>query len=104
MTRIKAALTPFLLSILIFLVVVILLVFFWYPAPYFNASGGWQGLKIAASIDLVLGPLLTFIIFNPKKRKTKLTGDLIVIAIMQLRALTYGVTTIFQQRLIAVVF
>ena len=104
MIRAKVALTHFLLSVVIFVVVVILLVFFWYPAPHFNASGGWQGLKIAASVDLVLGPLLTFIIFNLKKSKAKLTGDLIVIAIMQLGALVYGVTTIYQQRPVAVVF
>ena len=34
----------------------------------------------------------------------KLTADLTVIALLQLTALVYGVTTIFQQRPVAVVF
>lgn len=74
MMRVKVTLIHFLWSLIIFLVVVILLVFFWYPVPNFNASGGWQGLKIAASVDLVLGPLLTFVIFNPKKSKSETHG------------------------------
>ena len=74
MTRLTAALAHFLLSLIVFLVVVIVLVLFWYPEPHFNASGGWQGLKIAASIDLILGPLLTFVIFNPKKSKSETHG------------------------------
>ena len=104
MTRIAAASSHLLLSIIIFSIVIWLLVFFWYPAPHFNASGGWQGLKIAAGVDLVLGPLLTLIIFDIKKSKQKLIGDLTVIAIIQFTALGLGINTIYQQRPVAVIF
>lgn len=104
MTRIKAASTHLVLSLFIFSIVVFVLIYFWYPSPYFIASGGWQGLKIAASVDLVLGPLLTFIIFDVTKEKKKLVTDLLVIAIMQFMALAWGVSTIYQQRPLAIVY
>jgi len=101
----KAALSHLVLSIVIFSGVIAALLFLWYPPPYFTASGGWQGLKIAASVDLVLGPLLTFVVFDLKKKsRQKLMGDLIAIALMQFTALAWGVHTIYNQRPVAVVF
>ena len=104
MTRVSAAASHLLLSIIVFSIVIWLLVFYWYPAPHFSASGGWQGLKIVAGVDLILGPLLTLIIFDIKKSSNKLMGDLTVIAIMQFTALAWGMNTIYQQRPLAVVF
>ena len=60
----------------------IILILLWYPAPYFMAAGGWQGLRIAAPIDLILGPLLAFIVLNKKKGTKKLIGDMTVIVIL----------------------
>lgn len=104
MTRTKAALSHLLLSIFIFSIVIAILIFVWYPAPHFTASGGWQGLKIAAGVDLVLGPLLTLIVFDIAKLRKKLIGDLMVIALLQFSALAWGVHTIYSQRPVAVVF
>jgi ElaB/YqjD/DUF883 family membrane-anchored ribosome-binding protein len=105
MTRTKAAISHLVLSIIIFCGVIAALLFLWYPPPYFTASGGWQGLKIAASVDLVLGPLLTFVVFDlDKKSRQKLIGDLTIIALMQFTALSWGIYTIYSQRPVAVVF
>ncbi len=104
MTRIAATTSHFILSIVIFSVLFSILIFFWYPSPYFNVSGGWEGLKIAASVDLVLGPLLTFVIFNTKKDPKKRTMDLSIIVFIQLLALLWGMVTIYQQRPVATVF
>lgn len=104
MTRTKATLSHLLLSVIIFSMVVAILIFVWYPAPHFTASGGWQGLKIAAGVDLVLGPLLTLIIFDITKSRKKLVGDLIVIALLQFTALAWGVNAIYSQRPVALVF
>ncbi|PHS31203.1 MAG: hypothetical protein COA95_07105 [Methylophaga sp.] len=103
-TRTKAALGHLLLSVLIFSIVIAVLIFIWYPVPHFTASGGWQGLKIAAGVDLVLGPLLTLIIFDSAKSRKKLMGDLMVIALLQFTALAWGVGTIYSQRPVALVF
>jgi len=83
------------LSFLIFVLLVAIISLAWYPGDqiYF---GGIQGIKIVAAIDLVLGPLLTLIIFNPLKKS--LPFDLSVIALIQIAALIYGVTSIYGER------
>jgi hypothetical protein len=68
----------------------------WYPHPYFRAAGAWQVLRVLIGVDLVLGPLLTAIVFKPGKRGLKF--DLAVIALIQLAAFVYGVTTIYMGR------
>jgi hypothetical protein len=68
----------------------------WYPAPYFEAVGTWSVLRVLVGVDLVLGPLLTLIVFKPGKRGLAL--DLAVIAVIQLAALTYGLTVIYRER------
>lgn len=92
------------LSIMVFSLVFFILLYFWYPAPFFSASGGWQGLRIVAFIDIVLGPLLTLVVFNSKKSKNELTCDIVTITILQTLALCWGVYTIHQQRPVVVAF
>jgi len=65
----------------------------WYPAPYFQVSGLVGILLLLVGIDLVLGPLLTFIVF--KKNKPSLKLDLSVIASIQIIALCYGIYTVY---------
>lgn len=94
----------FSVSLLIFLIFVFILFNFWYPTPYFTASGGWQGLKIVAAVDLILGPALTLIIFNLSKPKKELILDFSIIALVQISALIWGITTVYSQRPVASVF
>lgn len=102
--RFIASATHFFISIIIFTLFVLLLLYLWFPAPYFSASGGWQGLKIAATVDLILGPLLTLVVFNIKKPKKELVRDLSIIATIQISALVWGMATIYQQRPLMITF
>ncbi|MHB1528472.1 MAG: hypothetical protein ACYCXT_03415 [Acidiferrobacteraceae bacterium] len=102
MTRFKAFSVHLSISAMIFFVLLGFILLRWYPQPYFAYDGGWRGIRIVFSIDIVLGPLLTLIVFKPGKRWLKF--DLTVIALVQLAALTYGVTTVYQQRTALVVF
>lgn len=70
--------------------------FFWYPAPYFDAKGAGGVLRVLIGVDLILGPTLTLILYKP--RKPGLLLDLSIIAAIQLGALIYGTTVIFQER------
>jgi len=70
--------------------------FLWYPAPYFEAKGAWGVIRILVGVDLILGPTLTLVLFRP--RKPGLLFDLSVIATIQLTALIYGTTVIYQER------
>lgn len=66
----------------------------WYPAPYFQVSGLLNIMLMLVIIDLIIGPLLTFIVFKPKKPSLKF--DLSVIAAIQMTALVYGAITVYE--------
>ena len=76
----------------------------WYPAPYSQLSGATTLFLMVVGVDVVLGPLITFIVFNASKTKAKLVGDLIVVAAVQLVALGYGAWTVFAARPVHLVF
>lgn len=76
----------------------------WYPWPYSVISGGRHLLLLILSVDLALGPLLMFVIFNRTKTRSHLRRDIAVIAALQLVGLGYGVYTVFEARPVAVVF
>jgi hypothetical protein len=102
MTRLRAFTLHLTASVLLFLVFLGLIVIIWYPPPYFTIDGGWTLLKILISVHLVLGPLLTLIVFKPGK--WGLRFDLICIGLLQLGALLYGGALLYQQRPTFVVF
>ncbi len=97
-----AFLIHFGISLLIFLVLAFLMMKVWYPGDLFTMDGGWQGLKIIAPIDLVLGPALTLCFYRTWKKNIKF--DMAAIAAVQIAALSYGVYAAYQQRPAAIVF
>ncbi|MBX2878586.1 MAG: hypothetical protein KTR32_01580 [Granulosicoccus sp.] len=90
------------LSLLAFSTLVIMMLLFWFPGELFLVDGGWQGLKLVAMVDLVLGPALTLLLYKPGK--PKLIFDLSLIAAIQIAALGYGFYTTYTQRTVAIVF
>ena len=60
---------------------------------YFKFSGVLEPLKILILVDVILGPILTFIVFKKGKKSLKL--DLSLIAAFQLAAFLYGVYSIY---------
>ena len=69
-----------------------------YPGDYKNICGGRELFILLTSVDVVLGPLLTFTVFSPKKSKRELTKDLSVVALLQIAALMYGLWTVYVAR------
>ncbi|MGV6827247.1 MAG: hypothetical protein ACWA5Q_09735 [bacterium] len=102
--KLKATGTHFGISLIIFFIIVPFIYYAWYPQPYFAEAGGWQGVRILAAVDLILGPVLTFVIFNPDKAKKLLYIDYSFIALAQLIALAWGIHAIHSQRPVAVVY
>ncbi len=90
------------LSLLIFSSLVFMMIMFWFPGELFLLDGGWQGLKLVALVDLVLGPVLTLLLYKPGK--PKLILDMSLIATFQIVALAYGFVTTHQQRTVAMVY
>ena len=76
-----------------------LLVFgIWYPYPYRSISGGLELFGLVVGVDLVVGPMLTAVVFNPAKSWDHLKRDLVVIATLQVCFLAYGIHTVFVAR------
>lgn len=76
-------------SFLVFIILVLMIVYVWYPAPYFDASYRMKWITVIAFVDLVIGPGLTLIVFKPGKPSLKF--DMSVILILQISALSWGV-------------
>lgn len=100
MTRSKAALTHLLISTTLAAVVIGLILFGWYPPPYFWAMGGPMLIGLLVGVDVVLGPVLTLILFNPRKSRRELTLDLSLIGAVQLAALLYGLHSGYVGRMV----
>ena len=76
----------------------------WYPGIYRLASGGRDLFLLVTSVDVILGPLLTFAVFNLAKGWKHLRRDLAIIGVIQTAALVYGLHTVYIVRPIAMAF
>jgi hypothetical protein len=90
------------ISLAIFFILLVCITQYWYPGILFDTGNGWKAIGLIVGIDLILGPLLTLIVFNPFKSSIKF--DLAVIALVQIAALAYGTWTIHQTRPVALAF
>jgi hypothetical protein len=104
MSRLRAFSIHLTISASIVASVTALMLLLWYAPPFFSALGGKHVLLILLGVDVTVGPIITLIIFNPRKSRRALTFDLSVIAIMQAAALIYGLNVVFQARPVFVVF
>lgn len=76
----------------------------WYPGPFFTAMGGNELLMVMMGVDVVLGPLVTLIVFTPSKGLRLLRMDLAFIGTVQAVALAYGVYVVAEARPVYMVF
>ena len=74
------------------------------PYPYRDLSGGRELFTLVVSVDVILGPLVTLIIFNRAKPRTELVRDLTVVALIQLAGLGYGLWSVYVARPVHLVF
>ena len=70
----------------------------WYPHPYSQLAGGRELFLIVVAVDVVVGPLLSLVVYNPAKPRRELVRDIGVIVLLQLGALSYGLHSVAQAR------
>jgi hypothetical protein len=102
LNRWKASIFHLAISAAIAAIVVTLMLVVWYPQPYFEAMGGSTLILLLIGVDVVVGPLITLIVFDPKKKSLRF--DLSVIALLQIAALAYGGHVMFNARPVYNVF
>ncbi|EIK54263.1 type IV pilin accessory protein [Stutzerimonas stutzeri TS44] len=100
--RLKAFLLHLAASTLIALLALLLVFKLWYPAPLHEALGVTHIFLLLLLVDVILGPLLTLLVY--KVGKKNLVMDLIVIATLQLVALGYGLWTVAEGRPVWIVY
>lgn len=76
----------------------------WFPAPYAQLVGAERLPWLILFVDVVGGPMLTAIVYDPLKRRRELATDLSVIALLQLTALAYGIHAMAMARPVVVAF
>jgi hypothetical protein len=102
--RARVAGVHFGLSFLLAVVAAGLVFGLWYPYPYREISGGRDLFLILITVDVLLGPLMTFTVFNRAKSRAALVLDFSVIGILQVTALAYGLWTVAEARPVHLVF
>ncbi|MDO8456417.1 MAG: TfpX/TfpZ family type IV pilin accessory protein [Burkholderiaceae bacterium] len=85
-------------SVVVALAVATIVFWVWFPYPYRQLAGGTVLFFIVMGVDIVCGPLLTLVLFNPAKPKRELVMDLSLVVVLQLAALAYGIWTVHQAR------
>lgn len=93
---VRAASIHLSVSLLIVGILALLIFKVWYPMPLATATGVFVIFAMVFVVDLIIGPLLTLVVY--KKGKKSLVFDLTVIVIIQIAALSYGVYSLSQAR------
>ena len=94
--KLKAFFIHLAISLLMVLAAYFLIYLLWYPTPLFKATDAGKIFIMILIVDLVLGPLLTFIVY--KKNKRTLRMDLTIVVLIQLSALGYGLYSVYDAR------
>jgi hypothetical protein len=81
-----------------------LIFYLWYPDDYAQMVGGLDLFLLVCGVELVLGPALSFIIYNPRKSRRELLLDYSLVGFVQLAALTFGIHSTFIARPVFTVF
>jgi hypothetical protein len=101
MSRWKAGAIHFSISSMVCLGLLGVILSLWYPGILFIIERGWTGLRILIGVDLVLGPLLTLIVF--KAGKPGLRFDLSCIVTAQALCMAAGMWLVYNERPLVVV-
>lgn len=100
--RLKAFLIHLSISSCIVLVFAFFIFQIWFPTPLHQLLDVQHIFGLVFFVDITVGPILTFCVFNSAKKSLKL--DLALIAAVQIAALLYGIWTVFSARPVWLVF
>lgn len=100
--KFKYLIKHLLVSIFIVSLCLSLILLFWYPNPLYKATGVSEVFLLIFTLDVIIGPILGFIVY--KKGKKSLKVDLSIIIGLQFIALSYGLYTLAQARPVWIVY
>ena len=103
-SKVRALVIHLGLSLAVAALAAALVFWLWFPPPFRALSGGRELFVLVAVVDVVIGPLVTLVVFNPRKSRREKWLDFSVIGALQLAALGYGLHTIYEARPVHAVF
>lgn len=83
-------------SLIVALLVLTWIFTVWYPASLAKATGVTHIVLLMLAIDVIVGPILGFIVY--KAHKKSLRFDLMIIILLQISALSYGIYSLAEGR------
>lgn len=96
MSRYRASLIHLGISAVLVGTVIGIVYWIWYPEPTLEVVGAFPIIRLLVLVDLVIGPLLTMIVYVHGKSGLKF--DLTVIALLQIAALVYGSHRLYEEK------
>jgi len=96
--RIAAFLLHLTGSVLLALLALAVVFLVWYPSPFARSMGVTHIFLLMLGVDVVSGPLITFVVSTPGKARRKLIFDIVVIISIQLSIFGYGISTVASGR------
>lgn len=96
MSRWRASFIHVLISLVIVSSVAAYIIYFWYPPSLMHMAKADRLLLLIGGVDLVVGPLLTLIVYKADKRHLKF--DLAIIGLIQVLFLGYGLYATWNSR------
>lgn len=94
----------FLATLLLALLASGLIFLVWFPDPFHEMAGGFRLFLLVTGCDIVLGPLISLVVYDRRKTRRALLVDYSVIAVLQLGALIYGIYNVWEARPVYLVF
>lgn len=76
----------------------------WYPGGIAEHIGGEGLFTLIMLVEVCVGPLLSLVVYNPKKSKGELVRDYGFIFVIQIAALSYGLYSVAQSRPVFSIF
>lgn len=102
LNRYQAFATHLMGSVAVALCSAALVFFVWYPDKLPQATGVTNIFLMLLAVDVIVGPVITLIVFNTAKKELK--RDLLVVLLLQVGALLYGLHAVFIARPVYRVF
>lgn len=94
--KLVAFFSHFLLSLLLMIIAGYIVFGVWYHKPYYKLFNVMPIFGLMLAVDLILGPLLTLVVY--KKGKKTLKMDLVIIVLIQITAFGWGIWNIANAR------
>jgi hypothetical protein len=76
----------------------------WFPSPFATMIGGTELFMLVVGCDIVLGPLLSLVIYDSRKSRRALIVDYGVVGVVQIATLVYGVYIVAGTRPVEIAF